>query len=199
MITETRVAKALLQKKIFDSVSNIVGQERYPQKIKGCILNGVVAAAKSFKGRMFVLKHLIPLISENVRTYGSQIDKTLLQPIVRLLTVVGGQMDRSIFIPGQSRENELVRQLFIRSNSLKLLLFLQKKYPKVCEEQTAKLMNNLSEKDWQLFYQCSGNKKKRCYSPKVNTAPDQEEQTIVINATVLQEERSRKMSMKQTT
>lgn len=91
---------------------------------------------------------------------------------MRLLIAAGGWVDRSIFIPGQSRENEFVRELFIRSNSLKMLLFLKKKYPKVCSEELAAFVDNLSEKDWELFYEISGNKAKRCYSPKVNTAPE---------------------------
>ena len=78
MVTETRVAKALLEKKIFDCVANIVSQERYPQKVKACILNGVAGITKTFKTKMFVLKHLIPLVSENVRSYGNQMDNTLL-------------------------------------------------------------------------------------------------------------------------
>lgn len=53
-----------------------------------------------------------------------------------------------------------------------MLLFLKKKYPKVCSEELAAFVDNLSEKDWELFYEISGNKAKRCYSPKVNTAPE---------------------------
>ena len=54
---------------------------------------------------MFLLKHIIPLLSELVRTYRNQINVSLLEAIAKLLMTVGGTFDRSVFIPGESREN----------------------------------------------------------------------------------------------
>jgi succinate dehydrogenase flavin-adding protein (antitoxin of CptAB toxin-antitoxin module) len=99
----------------------------------------------------------------------------------------GAHFDRSIFIPGESRENELLREVFIKSNSLKLLLFLKKRYPNLCSSELSTFTENLSEKDWELFYECSGNKQKRCYSPKVNTAPDSQSTEIVIDCSALED------------
>lgn len=78
-----------------------------------------------------------------------------------------------------------MRELFIKSNCLKLLLYLKKKYPKTCTNELNAFVDNLSERDWELFYEASGNKAKRCYSPKVNTAPENEEETIIINANAI--------------
>jgi len=58
---------------------------------------------------------------------------------------------------------------------MKLLLYLKKKYPKVCSNEMNVFIDNLSDKDWELFYEISGNKSKRCYSPKVNTAPENDD------------------------
>ena len=90
-----------------------------------------------------------------------------------------------------------MRELFIRSNALKLLLYLRKKYDKICANELNTFVDNLSEKDWELFYETSGNKAKRCYSPKVNTAPENEEETIVINTSVIAEERPRVLTLRQ--
>jgi len=97
-----------------------------------------------------------------------------LDAIIRLIIATGALFDRTVFIPGESRENEFVRELFIRSNTLKLLLYLKKKYPKNCTDEVTSFLGNLSDKDWEMFYDISGNKAKRCYSPKVNTAPENE-------------------------
>jgi hypothetical protein len=48
-----------------------------------------------------------------------------------------------------------------------------------------------------VFYDISGNKAKRCYSPKVNTAPENEEETIIINANAINEEKPRVLSIRQ--
>lgn len=94
-----------------------------------------------------------------------------MEAIIRLIIATGGLFDRNVFIPGESRENEFVRELFIRSNTLKLLLYLKKKYPKSCADEITSFLANFSDKDWEMFYEMGGNKAKRCYSPKVNTAP----------------------------
>jgi hypothetical protein len=80
------------------------------------------------------------------------VDEGYLESVMRLLIAAGGYFDRSIFIPGQSRENEFVRELFIKSNSLKLLLYLKKKFPKTCTSELNAFVDNLSERDWELFY-----------------------------------------------
>jgi hypothetical protein len=54
---------------------------------------------------MFLLKHLIPLLSENLRMYRSNVDESFLEAIARLLMTAGGFFDRSVFIPGETREN----------------------------------------------------------------------------------------------
>ena len=41
----------------------------------------------------------------------------------------------------------------------------------------------------------SGNKKKRCYSPKLNTAPENEDSCLMINSSVVGDEKPRKLSM----
>lgn len=58
-------------------------------------------------------------------------------------------------------------------------------------------MENLSEKDWELFYQSSGNKAKRCYSPKVNTAPENQDESIMINSNILEQQRPRVLTIRQ--
>ena len=40
-----------------------------------------------------------------------------------------------------------MRELFIRSNALKLLLYLRKKYDKICANELNTFVDNLSEKD----------------------------------------------------
>ena len=35
---------------------------------------------------------------------------------------------------------------------MKLLLFLKKTYPAICSQEIALFSENLSEKDWELFY-----------------------------------------------
>jgi hypothetical protein len=77
----------------------------------------------------------MPLICENLRIYKDQIEESYLEAIMKMIIATGAFFDRTVFIPGQSRENEFVRELFIRSNTLKLLLYLKKKYPKVCSNE----------------------------------------------------------------
>lgn len=63
LITESRIARILLEPKMFDLCCNIMGQEKYCQKIKASIATGFTNACKTFKAKLFVLKNLMPLIS----------------------------------------------------------------------------------------------------------------------------------------
>jgi hypothetical protein len=73
-ITETRIARILLEPKIFELVVNIIGQDRFSQKIKGAVLVGFANACKTFKAKMFVIKNLMPMLSESIRCYQQDIE-----------------------------------------------------------------------------------------------------------------------------
>ena len=103
LVSESRIAKILLEPKIYELSCNIIGQDKYSQRIKLHVLNGFTNACKTFKAKIFVLKNLLPLVNENLRMYKDQIDEAYLEAIVRLLIAAGALFDRSIFIPGQSR------------------------------------------------------------------------------------------------
>jgi succinate dehydrogenase flavin-adding protein (antitoxin of CptAB toxin-antitoxin module) len=77
-----------------------------------------------------------------------------------------------------------------------LLLYLKKKYPNLCSNQISTFQENLSEKDWELFYDVSGNKSKRCYSPKARTDPEEEE-NIMITSSILDDEKPKTLSVRQ--
>lgn len=51
----------------------MIGQEKYSQRIKTQLLLGFANACKAFKARIFVQKNLLPLVSENVRSYKEQV------------------------------------------------------------------------------------------------------------------------------
>ena len=63
LITETRIARILLEPKIFELGCNIISHDRYSQKIKASLIVGFTNACKTFKAKTFVLKNLMPLIS----------------------------------------------------------------------------------------------------------------------------------------
>ena len=79
--------------------------EKFHQKIKLAVLTGYVNACKTFKAKMYIIKNLLPLISENIRCYRNEMEEYLIEGVIRLLIASGGIFDRSVFIPGESREN----------------------------------------------------------------------------------------------
>lgn len=78
LITETRIARIVLEPKIFDLCCNILSQDKFNQRIKAAITLGFTNACKTFKAKLFVLKNLMPLISESIRTYRTNIDECYL-------------------------------------------------------------------------------------------------------------------------
>ena len=103
LISETRIARILLEPKIFELAVNIISQDKYSQKIKAAILNGFVNACKTFKGKIFIMKNMMPLLCEAIRGSGVTIEETFIEAIVRLSIACGAYFDRSVFIPGESR------------------------------------------------------------------------------------------------
>lgn len=76
------------------------------------------------------------------------------------------------------------------------MLYLKKKYPNLCNNEIVSFQEKLSDRDWELFYEASGNKNKRCYSPKVRTDPEDEE-NIMITSSILDNEKPKTLSMRQ--
>ena len=68
--------------------------------------------------------------------------------VIKVMVASGGIVDRTVFIPGQSRDNGVVRDLFIRSQCMKLLMFLKKKYPEVSSMEVSNFLENLNDRDW---------------------------------------------------
>ena len=54
--------------------------------------------------------------------------------IIRFLIKIGGQVGK-VFIPGETRDSEHVRETFIRSNALGILLYMKEEFPNVQEEE----------------------------------------------------------------
>lgn len=100
MITETRIAKILLQPKVYELSCGIIGQDRYSQKIKTCLVQGFTNACKTFKAKIFILKNFSPLMCESIKAYRSNIEQAYLESIIKLIIATGSYFDRSIFIPG---------------------------------------------------------------------------------------------------
>jgi hypothetical protein len=62
LVTDSRIAKILLESKIYELACNIIGQEKYSQRIKAQLLVGFANACKTFKAKIFVQKSLLPLV-----------------------------------------------------------------------------------------------------------------------------------------
>jgi len=58
------VASILLEDKFFAICRKIIESKDYDEKVKAQILRGYENAAKNFKGKLFVLQKVIPVISE---------------------------------------------------------------------------------------------------------------------------------------
>lgn len=61
---------------MFELSCNIIGQDRFNQKIKAAIVVGFVNCCKNFKAKIFIIKNLMPLVCENLRVYRNDIDET---------------------------------------------------------------------------------------------------------------------------
>ena len=103
LITETRIARIFLEQKIFELTTNIIAQERFSQKIKAAIIQGFVGACKTFKGKIYIMKNLMPMLCESIRCRGADIDEGYVEAIIKLAIACGAFFDRSVFIPGESR------------------------------------------------------------------------------------------------
>lgn len=103
LITETRLAAILLEPKLNEICTNIISQDYFHQKIKATLLMGYASACKTFKVRLFVIRKVIPLLSDQLRLYRGTLDLFLLEAMIKLLIASGGYLDRNVFIPGQSR------------------------------------------------------------------------------------------------
>lgn len=62
LVTDSRIAKILLEPKIYEQACNIIGQEKYSQRIKLQLIIGFTNACKTFKAKIFVQKNLLPLV-----------------------------------------------------------------------------------------------------------------------------------------
>jgi hypothetical protein len=74
LVTESRISKILLEPKIYDQACNIIGQERFSQRIKLQLLIGFVNACKNFKAKIFVQKNLLALVCESLRNYKEAVE-----------------------------------------------------------------------------------------------------------------------------
>ena len=106
---------------------NIIRQPGLHFSIRSTVIDGFANACKTAKARIVVIKQLMPLLCDTL--VAEDPESEYVGSVVRVMVACGGSFDRSVFIPGQSRENEIVRELFIKSQCMKLLLFLKKKYP----------------------------------------------------------------------
>jgi hypothetical protein len=99
----------------------------------------------------------------------------LIECMISLLARLGEVVNRKIFVPGETREQEMSRHLFIIvSGTMKLLMGLSEKYPKLCRKKVEELQANLNDKDWELYnntnksQSCEGDPQNQTHKSTVN-------------------------------
>ncbi len=94
----------MLEEKFFTLSKKILQSNDYNEKVKALIIRGYENAAKNFKGKLFVLQKLIPIISDYLNTNIEEISDYLVEYIMKLHIKVGGFLEK-VFIPGVTAEN----------------------------------------------------------------------------------------------
>ena len=105
------------------------------------------------------MKNLMTSICRLLRELTTEIQKeknlegkysALVSSIIQLLIKLGGFLERKVFIPGKSRENEQAREFFIKSNTYGILLLVSQTFPNLCKKDIEEFQTNISKKDTEM-------------------------------------------------